>query len=43
MTGSFWTRLRMISKLALPEPMMTPARNQIVRIRSGSALRTSPV
>jgi hypothetical protein len=43
MTGSFWTRLRMISKLALPEPMITPALTQIVWICSGLAERISPV
>jgi len=43
MTGSFSTRVLMISTLALPEPKIVPARNQTVWRRSGRALRISPV
>ena len=42
-SGSFSTRWRTISKLVLPAPMITPARNHRVRIRSGRPERISPV
>ena len=41
-TGSFSTRFRIISKLALPDPMITPARTQI-HCTFGFELRISPV
>ena len=43
LTGSFWAKFLIISKLALPEPMITPARNHIVVMSSGLALNISPV
>ncbi|MGB2906106.1 MAG: hypothetical protein WBB73_03335 [Candidatus Aminicenantaceae bacterium] len=43
MMGSFRTKFLMISKLALPVPMITAARSHIVWICPGFWLRISPV